>query len=427
MSTVSYGATTSTTLASIWRKAQGKLRDAINMKVEEFKWTSDLQDAKLVPTTREMLVPARFRHGYGIAAISEGAGKAVPSTYAPTDLSFTLNHYQGRFSIPRKIMLIDTNGGGDAQIKQQLAYMALDKLSGFTAYLGDQFYCPSSSIRAQTTTAIGGGASTTFTLSAGLNQTWITNATYIANLFQINDRVRLYRNDTNVQVAAAVGQITAKNAATPSVTITWDGSVPSDLSVTYNLVLANSIDNTQDDYNKGLSGNLIDILTASSLHGLPTASEAEWAAAYTDTTGGRFNGPRLMKGLDEIENLSPFEADTVIMDKGVHRDVVSNYQGSLRFMNPMAMQIDGKIEADGIEFKKSRRVPPGFVSAFASDAWGRFFGKPDVENELTGVGYNDLDESEDYDRLNGEADWIGNLVCTSRRAFSYWRSLTTIN
>ena len=168
-------------------------------------------------------------------------------------------------------------------------------------------------------------------------------------------------------------------------------------------------------------------LPISSLHGLTTATESEWAAAFTDTTGGRFNGPRLMKGLDEIENLSPFEADTVIMAKGVHRDVVSNYQGSLRFMNPMAMQIDGKVEASGVEFKKSRRVPPGFVAAFASDAWGRFFGKPDVENELSGVGYNDLDESEDYDRLNGEADWVGNLVCTSRRAFAYWRSLTEVN
>lgn len=170
MSAVSYGATTSTTLASIWRKAQGKLRDAINMKVEEFKLLSDLQDAKLVPTTREMLVPARFRHGYGIAAISEGAGKAVPSTYAPTDLSFTLNHYQGRFSIPRKIMLIDTNGGGEAQIKQQLAYMALDKLSGFTAYLGDSFYRPSSAISAQSVTALAGTATQTAVLSAGLAQ-----------------------------------------------------------------------------------------------------------------------------------------------------------------------------------------------------------------------------------------------------------------
>jgi hypothetical protein len=427
MSTVSYGATTSATLSSIWRKAQGKLRDAINMKVEEFKWLSDLQDAKLVPTTREMLVPARFRHGYGIAAISEGAGKAVPSTYAPTDLSFTLNHYQGRFSIPRRIMLIDTNGGGDAQIKQQLAYMALDKLSGFTAYLGDSFYRPSSAISAQSSTAIGGGASTTFTLSAGFAQSWITNATYLANLFQINDRVRLYRDDTKVQVANAVGAITAKSTTTPSITITWDGSVPADVGQTYDIVLANSIDNTQDDYNKGISGNLIDILTAPTLHGLATSTESEWAAAYTDTTGGRFNGPRLMKGLDEIENLSPFEADTVIMAKGVHRDVVSNYQGSLRFMNPMAMQIDGKVEAEGVEFKKSRRVPPGFVATFASDAWGRFFGKPDVEQELQGVGYGDLDESEDYDRLNGEADWVGNLVCTSRRAFSYWRSLTEIN
>lgn len=427
MSAVSYGATTSTTLASIWRKAQGKLRDAINMKVEEFKLLSDLQDAKLVPTTREMLVPARFRHGYGIAAISEGAGKAVPSTYAPTDLSFTLNHYQGRFSIPRKIMLIDTNGGGEAQIKQQLAYMALDKLSGFTAYLGDSFYRPSSAISAQSVTALAGTATQTAVLSAGLAQSWITNATYLSNLFQIGDRVRFYRDDTKAQVSLATGAITAKTPATPSVTVTWDGVSPTDVGQTYDIVLANSIDNTQDDYNKGLSGNLIDILTASSLHGLATSAEAEWAAAFSDTTGGRFNGPRLMKGLDEIENLSPFEADTVIMAKGVHRDVVSNYQGSLRFMNPMAMQIDGKVEASGIEFKKSRRVPPGFVAAFASDAWGRFFGKPDVENELTGVGYNDLDESEDYDRLNGEADWVGNLVCTSRRAFASWRSLTEIN
>lgn len=424
MATVSYSATTSTTLASIWKKAQGKLKDGINMKVEEFRWIGDLPDAKLVPTTREMLVPARFKRGYGVAAIAEGAGKAVPSTAAPADLTFTLNHYQKRYSIPRRVMLIDQNGGGDAQIKQQLAYMALDALSGFTAYLGDSFWGPSTAIRAQTDTNLS-GATDVLTLENGFDQSWITDATYISRLFQVGDRVRIYNGGS--QVTNAVGAITAKNASTPSISVTWDGTAPSETTDNLDIVLANSIDNTADDYNKGFAANMIDILTAASLHSYATATEPEWAAGFTDTTGGRFTGPRLMKAKDEIANLSPFEADRVIIAQGVHRDVVSNYQGSLRFMNPMAMQIDGDIKADGVQFKTSRRVPPGSVWVFASEALGRFFGKPDVEGQLSGVSYGDLDESEDYDRLNGEVDWVGNLACTSRRAFAYFRGLTEIN
>lgn len=420
MATVTYNATTSTTLASIWKKYQGPLTDAVNFEVEEFKKVKAMKDAKLLPTTREVLLPIRLNRGLGVAAINEGGGKAVPSTQAPVDLSFSLNHYQKRFSLARRVMLIEQNGGSDAEIVKEIKLANLDTISAFAAYLGDQFYAPSTSVRANTATTLA-GATTALTLIQGFAQTWITDASYISRLLPIGERVALQNAGT--RVTNAVGTIVAQNTSTPTISVAWDGSVPTDPGATLTVTLANSIDNTVDDYNKGFQANLIDICTASSLHGYATSSNALWNVSTSDTTGGRFTGIRLMKAMDGIQNFSPFEADTVILSQGVYRDMVAQYQGALRFATPYDMAIDGSIKAEGVKFFKSRRVPPGLAVVYASDAWQRFFGNPDVEGQQT-TNWSDLDLSEDWDRMNATFDWVGNLACKSRQAFAFHRSLT---
>src|ERR1035438_3933719 len=107
-------ATTSTTLASIWKKFQAKVTEAVSFKVAEFQMLSDMKEGKYLPTTREVFRPIRINQGHGIGAIAEGAARAGAGRAAPVDLTLTLNHYQGQFAIPQKIMLIAQNGGADA-------------------------------------------------------------------------------------------------------------------------------------------------------------------------------------------------------------------------------------------------------------------------------------------------------------------------
>ena len=413
-------ATTSTTLASIWKKFQYKVTPAVSYKVPEFQMVSDMAAGKYLPTTREVLRPIRIKQGFGIGAINEGGARALPGTAAPIDLSLTLNHYQGQFAIPQKIQLIAQNGGDDAMIMNQLKYAAQDKFDAFTRYLGDAVYLPSTGVRATTDTDLA-GASTTLTLTNGLNQSWITDGAYISRLFAPNDKVACLV--AGVRSTNAVGTITAV-ATTPTIAVTWDGTAPSDTTNGLQVVLANTMDNAVDDYNKMFSANLMDILTAVSVHGVSNSVNPETSISYSDTTGGRFTGTRLMRGQDNIANFSPYEADSCIMDQGVHRDMVAQYSSQLRFSTPYKMDTDGSIAAEGITFFKTKRVPPGFVCLYAKAAWEKFFGRPDID-DFKNIEWSDLRPSETYTFSYGGLDFVGNLVVNCRPAFAYWRGCDT--
>ena len=109
-------ATTSTTLASIWKKFQAKVTEAVSYKVPEFQMLSDMKEGKYLPTTREVFRPIRIAQGYGIGAIAEGAARAVPGTrgsrrsHADPGTTIRASSQSRR----RSAVLIAQNGGEDA-------------------------------------------------------------------------------------------------------------------------------------------------------------------------------------------------------------------------------------------------------------------------------------------------------------------------
>lgn len=413
------GVTTSSTLATTWRKVQAKLVDGINVKVEEMAELSDMKDARLLPSTREVLRPVNLTFGYGVASIGEGAYEAQASTAAANELSFTLVQFNKRISISKLVNIIDM-AGGDTQIENQLGFQSKQAFDALSAYIGDSFWQPKTAIKAQTDTDLA-GASTTLTLDTGANQSWITDAGYIARKFAIGGRVAVL--DAGVLVPNAVGAITGLSAITPSITVTWDGSAPSSTTNDLQIVDANSLDNATSDYNKGFDANWIDAVTAASLHGLAASAAPNWSAAYTDTTGGRLTGTRLQKAIDAAEDFGPYPIDTIWMAKGVYRDMVNQYQSGVRFDSPYAMAVDGDIKAKGIQFKRSRRVPPGTAWGKSSKAVERFFGKPTVESQKN-LGWSDLRKMENQSGYLGSIDWVGNVVCNARKSLFYFRGLS---
>ncbi len=411
---------TSTALAAIWKKFQAKVLDGVNYDVPEFRMIGDMKDGKYLPTTREVLRPLCIKQGFGIGAVAEGGARALPGSSAPIDLTMTLNHYQGQFAIPRRVMLIAQNGGSDAMIMSQLKYQARDKYRAMTRYLGDGVYLPSTAIRATTDSNLG-SATDTLTLTSGLNQSWITDGSYISRLFEVGDRIGVLL--TTTLVSNATGPITGVTT-TPTLVVVWDGSTPSESSNGLQIVLSNTMDNTVTDYNKGLAANVIDIFTATNMHGVSSSTYPTTGPGFTDTSGGRFTGVRLMAGQDAIDQFSPYEADSCLMDLGVHRDVVAQYQSQLRFDSPYKMDIDGSISAEGITFFKTKRVPPGFVALYAKESWEKFFGRPDV-SDFADIEWSELRPSEYYDFEYGGIDWVGNICVNSRPAWAFWRGLTT--
>lgn len=415
-------ATTQTTASKIWRKAQGKAIDGINFTVEELRLIKGMSNAKLAPSLREVSRPVYVKKGGGVASISESGAKARPQSPAPDEVTASLVHLQKQFAIADLVLMIAKMGGDDAMLVNQFKYQLRMAVNSMSEGVGDYVYCGSSGILALTDTDLS-GATTELTLYDGYNQTWLDDQAYLAKRFVAGastaDPDWVHVLSSGSQVTNAYGYVSARNTSTGTITVTWNGTPPSSSTNGLQIVKANSLESTSNDYNKAFVG-LTEALTATALHGL-TDSEG-WVAAFADTSGGRLDGTRLEKGMDAIEDDGGVSADTVIWSKGVKRDVKAQYKAAVEFNDAYAIPIDGDVKARGIEFFSSRRVPPTFACAYQKDAWEKFFWKPTID-EQDGQSESDLLPAEDYTFQIGRIDLIGNFVYNRRKAFAYWRSL----
>lgn len=415
-------ATTQTNAADIWRKAQGKAVDGINFNVEELRLLDKLSNAQLAPSLREVTRPVFVKQGGGVASISEAGAKARPGTPAPAEISVSLVHLMKQFAIADLVLLISKMGGSDAQLVKQFKYQLRMAINSMSNAVGDYVYAGSNGILSTTDTDAS-GATTELTLTAGYNQSWITDPAYLAKRFvaaaSTADPDYIHLLAAGVAQTNCYGYVSARNTTTGTITVTWAGSAPNISTNGLQVVKANSLESTSNDYNKAFVG-LTEVLTATALHGL-TDSDG-WVNAFTDTTGGRLDGTRLEKGMDAVEDDGGVTCDTIIWSKGVKRDVKAQYKAAVEFNDAYGIPIDGSIKMKGVEFFASRRVPPGFACAFQKAAWEKFFWKPSVEGH-EGDTESDLQPSEDYTFRIGRIDLIGNLVCNRRKAFAYWRSL----
>lgn len=425
MSLQTKSATTQATAQKIWRKAQGTAVDGVNFTVEELRLLGKLSQAKLAPSLREVSRPVYVTQGGGVASIAEAGAKARPQSPPPQEISVSLVHLMKQFAIADLVLMISRMGGSDTQLVKQFKYQLRMAVNSLSNGVGDYVYGASSGILATTDTDLS-GASTELTLAAGYNQSWITDPAYLAKRFAAGastaDPDWVHVLNAGVLVSNAYGYVSARNATTGTITVTWAGSAPAESTNGLQIVKANSLESTANDYNKAFVG-LTEVLTAVSVHGLSGSDFPDgWTNAFSDTTGGRLDGTRLEKGMDAIEDDGGVKADTVIWAKGVKRDVKAQYKSALEFNDAYAIPIDGDIKARGIEFFASRRVPPGFTCAFQRSAWEKFFWKPSVDSQ-DDQSESDLMPSEDYTFQVGRLDLIGNLVCNRRKAFAYWRSL----
>jgi hypothetical protein len=361
-------------------------------------------------------MPIDIIEGAGIASIKEFGTEAMPSSPNMREITITLVHLNGRFNASKLAMWGDN--GLTNQTKKQITQQALSKARALASDFGDRFYGPSTSYLA-TTTTVATQSSGTYTLATGYGVSGITTAAFIASKFKVGDRVALIRS--GALVTNAIGTITAVTPATPSIAVTWNGSVDAD-SGDY-VVKANSMGNTDindTDYNRGFNG-LIDITTAASLHSLATSTDANWAAAYSDSAGGRFNFTKLRRGKDEIKDGGNGTANTLIVSRGVYRDATALERSVLRVDDPLGLSLDGDVKAKGVKIFSSRRVPPGYAYLFDRKYLRKWalLPKPDE-----GVTWGDGKEYIDQSGFVFGLDLPVQLVCPNRKAFAYWTGLT---
>lgn len=409
-------------MAKIWHKVQTDVHKGLNFMSEEWEMMTDLKKFKVDWTSREILVPLDIIEGAGIANIPEGGYEARPSSPAPQELSLSWVLMNGRFTVSKTVNWIKQKSPA-AMIEDQMRYQAAKKVQDLGRHYSDYFYGLGTAYLCQTSTNAT-QSNGTYTLENAYGQSSISGGTaaeaaFIASKFKVGDYVALIRSAALVN--NAIGVITAVSASTPSITVTWSGSVDSDAD-DY-VVKANSLENTTitgTDFNRGLVG-MLDWMFTASVHGLSSGTIADWSVAASSTAGGRLTGIRLRKHIQAIKNEGGGTVDRVYIDQGVERDMISLQQAAVRFSDPNSMELDGSVKYGNVKFHATRRVPPGYAMPVVSKSIRRMTLLPKPDGSPI---WDDGEKIKDRSAYVFSIDFPCATVILNRKNLSYFTGLT---
>lgn len=421
MATATYGVTLSSSASGvnkIWRKVQGELATGFGFMVPEWDQMGSLKDYKIDVSAREVTVPIDINEGAGVAWIDEGGLEARPSSPNVEELTLNYTLASARFTASVTAKLLDTHQRA-AELKRQIIYQGQKKLQDLARHWGDSFYGLTTAVLCQTSTNAT-QSSGTYTLKNLYGQTSSNNAAQIADKFKVGDYVALVRSAA--LVTNAIGVVTAVTPATPSIAVTWNGSVDSD-DLDY-VVKANSMENTTlvgTDYNRGMTG-LIDMSLTTSVHSLSGSSVPNWNAAYSKTAAGRFSSVEFIRGKQEIQFQGGGKADRIFMAPGVYRDAIALQSGVLRFNDPLALEMDADLKTNGVKLFQSKRTPASWVFMFDSDSVRKLDVMPKPDG--TGMAWEDGVRLIDTSGYVFPISLLTQMVCTNRKNLAYWSSQT---
>lgn len=423
MANATYEPTTSAgALNKLWRKVQGEVATGLNFASEEWQQLDDLKNFKIDWSFREITFPVRINKGFGVSSIAEGGWEARPSSSTLEEATINWVQFNKRFTASLMASYVAKNNA-EAQLKEQLMFQSIDAIDTLAGHYSEYFYGYSTAVLAITDTDVS-GTTGTITLKNAYGSAALNNSTHLASLFRVGDVVALIAAGSDALIDAnAIGTITAINAATPSITLAFIGSVAAFTTNGIRVVKANSLDQTitGTDLNRGLVG-LLDMATSTSVQGISSSSVPDWSPAMADVAGGRLSGIRIRKAKDEIKNFGGGNADLLVIDQGVHRDLIAQQQVALRFTDPFALELDGEVKNKGLTFFKSRRTPPGFAWLLAKRSFNRMNLLP--KPTPGGITWKDGEKLEDRNALVFSMDWPAQMVTTNRKDMAYWSGLT---
>jgi len=420
MAVVSYSPTTGSDLEEIWKKVQTKLHQGMKFMSEEWENMEDLKKFDVSWSSREILVPMDLNEGYGVATIEEGGYEAVPSTPEANEISLSWVLFNKRFTHTLTSHWVEQRSPG-AQTENNLKYHGAKAIQAIGRHFRDYHYGFSTGYLAQNS-SVSTGTSGTYTLENAYGLSTVdTDDAYTADKFKVGDRVALIRSAA--LVTNALGTITAVSASTPSITVTWAGSVTS-ADADY-VVKANSMENSDigsTDYNKGLVGKL-DMLQTASVHGLSSATNANWDAGYSDTAGGRLTGMRIRKAVQDIKNAGGGKVDRMDIAQGVERDMITQQIAAVRYADTSSMELDGSVKYGGIKFNSFEGVPPGYAIPYVNKSVRKMSLLPKPEK---GPAWGMGEKIQDKSAYVFSLDFPLAQVCLNRGNMGYFSGLTSV-
>lgn len=415
MAQIAYSAPSNSQVNRIWRKVQGPLSKGLNFLCEEWDLLDEMSEEDLPFSLRanEATFPVDLNENRRAASIPEGGFEAIPYTPNAVDATLTPIQYNVRFAASKLAMYADDKSGVDAQIEKELKFRGRKATESLAGSVGDDFYGFTTAILALTDTDITVASAGTFTitLKAGYGVAGITNTTYISQMFKQNDKIAILDSGTR-RITATVSSVTTAGVL---VAVTDSGDTLTTTTDNLQIVRAVAVENTQTNYNRGLTGWL-DAMTSTSVQGISSSTDPNWSVAAAETSTGRFTGTLMHFLKDEVANYGGAKVNLALMDQGVYRDLVAQERSALRQTDPFALQIDGAAKSKGVQIFTSRRVPPGYV--FVGDKSGvqkwQMTPKPGTQ-----FAWRDGKEKIDENYMLFSADFVCQLAWKSRKKFAY--------
>lgn len=422
MAVTTYTPTTGTSDVNVaWRKIQGKVTEGAEFFSEEYNWYDDYPVEAINWSLRETIIPIDLDHETGAGFLSEGGRLMKPSSVNMTDLTVPLTQLNARFTAAK--LAEYANKGMTNQVEEQLSFQAAKKVQAMIRKFAIHSHGTSVGTIALTDTNIANAASQNdIVLKDGFGKSDVDDPAYLASLFKVNDRIVFY--DGSSISTASMGYVDTVDATNGDIDVTYDTTATANTNNDLKIIGASALGAESDlvtDYNKAING-WTDFLTASTLHGIATASKPNWAVG-SDTTGGRLTPDRIWKAGHTIQNNGGGKLNTILLSQGVWRDLVKQETSVVRHDSPKGMEIDGSVKMGGVTFKMSKYVLPKHAICYDSKSVRKvsLLPKPSKSGGLT---WKDGKELIDDDGYVFEVNMVVGLFCTNRANIYYLSALT---
>lgn len=413
-------ATSVSTLADLYEKANTTVKTGIKLVTEEAKWFRSYPKEQITVSGNENRIPLILTQPTGTAMIADGGNEAVMSSPAPTHGTFMPVQMNARYGFTGLAQAL-TNRARAAMIESQIDYQSQMTITKFSRTIGLQTYGNSSgtvAVVAATGSANAVQADIQLKNAFGTanwpGTTSTAQKTYISGLIRPGEHVALIRAASIVEFGTVIAS-PAASAGVGYIDITFTSSITptvGDLLVFANADGDSTISGT--DVNNWAIG-FAEILFASSLHGVTTAGYPAWAAGSTQTATQRMSFQVKEKMINDIWNAAGVQMDTLIVSQGVRRDAIAGELGARRYDSS-----DIDLEGDLGKFKYLTSVlaPPGTSIGWYSKALAKIE-LSDQPEDGSGRGMFKLDKVQGKSQMAAAYDYFYQKVCSSRAAVGY--------
>lgn len=424
--------TSKTTLQKAWKKVQAPLVKAFRSRNEVWKWLKDAPPYTSIDySAREMLIPLHISKQGGAAHIDEFGYQANPYTNAPQEITVNWTILSQRFAASLTAKRLDKQQKGRrGQIVRQFKYQAMQAMDSVSNRVTQTAFGYSTAVVCKVASASNvSGNQWDLTLKDAYGEANLDDAAFLAGFFAVKDRICLERSGSLVSNSIP-GVVNTVTESTGVIRVTFPGS----LTPTANDVIkfANNAldgisaytlaDHTDDDL---WPVGMMDALKSTTVHGLASTTEENWAAGYANSSGGRLSRLTIRKMRQGIKNNGGGRMTDLWLDEQVENDFLESQEATLRVSGTKGLKMDLGTTDDDFRIRSSDRVPPGFAIGFdRNNSFHRFMGMDMPESDDAGLGWEDGEKVPNQSAMTFDIEFEYGYVTTNRGNLAYAEGLT---